>query len=143
MGDQYILSQNLHFTCQHFVMFRRTLPFCPKNWKKGLSDLHPVSHIPGYHPETTVPTSAQPLLPVATPNTMHGGDEPSGHFRSGFSSQSLQKSAALLSLPQECHLCTSLPPPSLTEYLAAKENEKYLSCPQRQEILKFQHFFLA
>lgn len=98
--------------------------FCLKNWKKGLSDSYAISHIPGYHPETTVPTSAQPLLPVANPNPMHGGAEPSGCFRSGFTWQSLQKSAALSSLPQECHLRMSLPPPLLTKYLAAEENEK-------------------
>lgn len=98
--------------------------FCLKNWKKGLSDSYAISHIPGYHPETTVPTSAQPLLPVANPNPMHGGAESSGRFRSEFTWQSLQKSAAVSSPPQEFHLRTSLPPPSLTKYLAAEEKEK-------------------
>lgn len=112
--------------------------FCLKNWKKGLSDSYAVSRIPGYHPKTTVPTSAQPLLPVANPNPMHGGAESSGRFRSGFTWQSLQKSAALSSPPQEFHLRTSLPPLSLTKYLAAEEKEKQLG-----EFLKFQHFFLA
>lgn len=58
--------------------------FCLKDWKKGLSDSYAVSHIPGYHPETTVPTSAQPLLPVANPNPLLGGAEPSGGIRSRF-----------------------------------------------------------
>lgn len=73
--------------------------FCLRNWRKGLSDSYAVSHIPEYHPETTVPTSAQPLLPVANPNPRHGGAEPSlgSDLGSGLGSHSTACKSQLLS----------------------------------------------